>query len=292
MNSLTTKTKVLNLFRSIFMLRPNEVALATLTRGKTFGSMITRLVPNHYQYPKGSKRRVVRNGISYLFDLSDMVDWFNYFGFREIERDNYYKLLDNNNVVIDVGANIGEFSLKTAKLIGRLGRVYAFEPDPENFERMKSNVSLNPELSLRISVQKLGLGETPGQVKLAVVNSTNRGMNRVVNDADQFTNVPLTTLDMFAKSEHIHQINWIKIDVEGYELKVLKGAEETIKQLRPSLFIELDDNNLRQQMSSASALITWLQKHNYKITNAASGKEVSSAGNFEHCHLDVIAIPF
>lgn len=273
------------------MLRPNEVALATLTRGKTFGSMITRLVPNHYQYSKGSRRKVVRNRISYLFDLSDMVDWFNYFGFKEIERENYYKLLKSNDVVIDVGANIGEFSLKTAQLIGRLGRVYAFEPDPENFERMKKNVSLNPELSLRISARNLGLGETQGQVKLAVVNSTNRGMNRVVNDAAQFANVPLTTIDMFAKSEHIHQINWIKIDVEGYELKVLKGAKETLEQLRPSLFIELDDNNLRQQMSSASALIDWLQKLNYKITDAAGGKELTPTDNFKNCHLDIFAVP-
>ena len=85
-------------------------------------------------------------------------------------------------------------------------------------------------------------------------------------------------------------LNLIKIDVEGYELNVLKGASQTLKNLKPKLFIELDNSNLQRQGHSASELIKFLNQFNYTITNANNNKHVNFNDNFDNCHFDIICI--
>jgi FkbM family methyltransferase len=277
--------------RQVFMLAPFEKFLAKQTLGKLPDSLLGRLVPNNYQYKPGSIRVAGRNGITFRFDLNDMVDWFNYFGFKELERDKIFTLLKPDDVLLDVGANMGEFSLKVAQLVGLGGKVISFEPDPVNYQRLQTNFSLNPELAARIKVHNVGLGEFPGTVNLSVVNESNRGMNRVVRDAVNFNSITINRLDNIVLSEQMTKVDWIKIDVEGFEMNVLKGAEQTIQQFRPSLFIELDDKNLREQNSSASELVNWLNEGGYKVTIAKSGEELKSTTDFSNCHYDVLAIP-
>jgi len=273
------------------MFAPLEKLLANQTQGKLPDSVIGRLAPNNYQYKPGSIRIATRNGITFRFDLNDMVDWFNYFGFKELERDNLFKALKPGDVVIDVGANMGEFSLKVSQLVGERGKVISFEPDPVNFQRLQTNFSLNPELAARIEVHNVGLGEFPGTVNLSVVNESNRGMNRVVKDALNFNSITINTLDNIVLSGQLTKLDWIKIDVEGFEMNVLKGAEQAILQFKPSLFIELDDKNLREQNSSASDLVNWLTERGYIVTIAQSNQVLQSTDNFINCHYDILAIP-
>jgi FkbM family methyltransferase len=277
--------------RQVFMLAPFEKLLAKQTQGKLPDSLLGRLVPNNYQYKPGSIRVAARNGITFRFDLNDMVDWFNYFAFKELERDKLFTLLKADDVLIDVGANMGEFSLKVAQKIGKRGKVISFEPDPVNYQRLQTNFSLNPELAARIKVHNVGLGEFPGTVNLSVVNESNRGMNRVVKDAVNFNSITINTLDNIILPEQLTQLTWIKIDVEGFEMHVLKGAVQTIQQFKPSLFIELDDKNLREQNSSASELVSWLTERGYTVTIARSGEELKSTTDFNNCHYDVLARP-
>jgi FkbM family methyltransferase len=291
LESFGFKTKFLNELRRIFMLAPLEKLLANQTQGKLPDSMLGRLVPNNYQYKPGSIRVAERNGITFRFDLNDMVDWFNYFGFKELERDKLFTLLKPDDVLIDVGANMGEFSLKVAQLLGKGGKVVSFEPDLVNYQRLQTNFSLNPELAARITLHNFGLGEFPGTVNLSIVNESNRGMNRVVKDAVNFNSITINTLDNIVLSEQMTKVDWIKIDVEGFEMNVLKGARLTIQQFKPSLFIELDDKNLREQNSSASELVSWLNESGYTLTIARSGEELKSTTDFSNCHYDVLAIP-
>jgi FkbM family methyltransferase len=273
------------------MFGPLEKLLATQTQNKLPDSLVGRLVPNNYQYKPGSIRVAARNGIIYCFDLNDMVDWFNYFGFKELEREKLFSLLKADDVVIDVGANMGEFSLKVSRLVGNGGRVISFEPDPVNYQRLKTNFSFNPQLAARVKVHNVGLGEFPGTVNLSVVNESNRGMNRVVKDAVNFNSISINTLDNVLLPEQLTKVDWIKIDVEGFEMNVLKGAEHTIQQFKPSLFIELDDKNLQEQNSSASELVNWLIERGYFVTIARTGTELKSTSDFTNCHYDILARP-
>ena len=83
-------------------------------------------------------------------------------------------------------------------------------------------------------------------------------------------------------------IDLIKIDVEGFELKVLKGARK-LMQKSTSLFVEVDDNNLRLQGDTAHDLISFLESYFNHIFIAESGQKVKSTDDFTNCHYDVIA---
>ena len=85
-------------------------------------------------------------------------------------------------------------------------------------------------------------------------------------------------------------IDWIKIDVEGYEARVLRGAAATIARCRPGLFIEVDDANLRAQDDSAAGLLKWVEAAGYDILDAATGRRVVSGPPLEGCHFDALCV--
>ena len=80
----------------------------------------------------------------------------------------------------------------------------------------------------------------------------------------------MTTLDGFLGERTSLPGDWIKIDVEGYEARVLRGAAATIARCRPGLFIEVDDANLRGQGDSAGGLLKWVEGTGYEIPDAAT----------------------
>jgi hypothetical protein len=76
--------------------------------------------------------------------------------------------------------------------------------------------------------------------------------------------------------------------VEGFELKVLKGAEGLIRNRHPHMIIEVDEENLRRQGDSAAELVSFLEKHYSSIINVENGQPVNSSTNFEGCHFDIL----
>ena len=85
--------------------------ICQLTVGKDRNSFLSKLPANHYQYSKNTVRKVTRNKINYLLDISDLVDWHLYFQLKETTHIQLYSQLDKGNVVIDVGTNIGSVLL-------------------------------------------------------------------------------------------------------------------------------------------------------------------------------------
>lgn len=285
------KRKILDVIRLIWKINILEKVLIKFTIGKIFGTLITKISPNYYQYKKGSIRLVNRDGINYNLDISDIIDWFIYFGFKENSRINLYFLINENDVIIDAGANIGDVSLHASKMVGSKGRVYSFEPDSDNFNRLQKNISLNTFSNIE-SINK-GLGDNKGLFNLFQVNKNNRGMNRILFDTNiecPYTVIEVTTIDNFIIENNISKIDLIKIDVEGYEMKVLKGSESTINKFHPKLFIEIDDNNLQKQNNSSKELINFLVNKGYVLSFADNGKLIPRNFNFDNCHFDIIGI--
>ena len=286
------KTKLLNILRLIFLYRPFEVVLTYFTSDSIFGSFISKIPPNHYQYKTPSLRKAKRNGIHYNLDISDIIDWYIYYGFREKSKELLLESIKENDTVIDVGANVGEISLRAANIVGNNGgKIYSFEPDLINFNRFLNNIKINAVKN--ITPINKGLGNADGVFNLSVVDENIRGMNRIVesNESLNTSKIEVIILDNYMKIKNITRVDLIKIDTEGFEMNVIKGAKDLLKRFRPILFIELDEKNLIDQNSSPKEIIKHLINLNYNIVNANNNDTISLNSDLANCHFDIICKP-
>jgi FkbM family methyltransferase len=284
---ISRKTAVFNFFRRIFCIPLFENLLLSL-QSKGF-PLISKLIPPNYLYPSGSFRLTNHKGVVLRVDISNVVDHFLYWN---LVTDDYASILEKikkASIIFDIGANIGSTSLYFSKLNPE-AKIHSFEPNGKTFNRLLDNIQLN-NCSI-ISMYNLGFGEVKSEVKLYEVDEHNPGMNRILPDNINFpfTIIKIDTIDDFCRLNTIDKIDFIKIDVEGYEYAVLAGGINIIKNSKPLIFLELDDNNLRDNNRSAQELIMLLEKMNYKeIQRADTREKISSNYNFKNCHFDIIA---
>lgn len=285
---LPLKVTVLNFFRKLFQFPILEGFLASLTRGKPPGHFFCKFVPNPYQYKKPTFREFKSEGISMRADISDYVGHYYFFGFRDGAQTELFSKCKRHFNVLDIGSNIGFTLLKLAQQAIH-GKVIGFEPDFYNFSCCEHNLNLN-DLS-NVTLLNVGLGSADADLALEARSPNNRGGNRISPIGSKNTiQVPVRKLDSIFASLSLNQLHLMKIDVEGYELRVLRGAEETLKRYKPMLFIEIDNDNLLDQGDSAEMLIDFLIQLGYQsIVTAESKQPIKPGFNFAHCHFDVIA---
>lgn len=290
-SNLSIKTRILNLCRLFFKIRPMENFLVKKTIGKHPDSGFwSKLSPPNYLYAPETFRSAVRNGVKYDLDINKYIDHSLYFGFYDYSLDKLLNLAEGKKVVIDVGANIGLTAVNIAKILPD-AKIYGFEPDKDNISRAEYLLKINHVENCRLI--NSGLGNERKDAKLFKVQSDNPGMNRILKESEEITDVTFSeitvvTLDDFAKENKIENIDLIKIDVEGYELKVLEGASEIIRDSSPDLFIELDDNNLKEQNDSAVKLISFLESFGYEISRADTDEKLISKNVYDNCHFDIV----
>ncbi len=135
---------------------------------------------------------------------------------------------EDGDIFIDVGANIGWYSLLVSVAIPKSVKVYSFEPEPFNYDFLLRNITLNEAQNI-VPVKK-ALGDKEGVVNFYLYPNSNRGRHTVLPLYNyKVIQVPITTLDKFSASEGIERVKLIKIDVEGFEYMVLKGALKTLE---------------------------------------------------------------
>ncbi len=161
-------------------------------------------------------------------------------GIREpVATGHILSILKEDDVVLEVGANIGYYALMEAS---RCRKIYAIEPHPENVERLKRNIELNGYDN--IEVQHAGFAEKDGKLKLYTSELSNwHTAKENPGSPTDFVEVDCYKIDSFAETHETP--TFIKMDVEGYELEVLRGATETLKKIR-HLFIELHGSLLKE----------------------------------------------
>jgi len=133
--------------------------------------------------------------------------------------------IKEGDTVVDVGANIGYYTILFSKLVGDMGRVFAFEPDPVNFAILKKNIALNN--CANVVLEQKAVSNKSGKLTL-YINDENRGDHRIYDSGDERKTVEIevTRLDDYVKSP----INFLKMDVQGAEIFVLEGAEQTLQK--------------------------------------------------------------
>lgn len=172
------------------------------------------------------------------------------------------KLLKQGDNVVDVGAHIGLYTVLAAKIIGKKGKVFSFEPEKSNFSLLMKNITANSLGNVR--AHRLALGKARGKVKLFVdeENSGSSGLNRTkINQHSQM--VTMETLDNLLKNQ---KINFIKIDVEGYEHFVLSGAKKILKKNNEIvIFSEFFPKKLKESGSSAENYFRFIFENGLKV---------------------------
>lgn len=171
-----------------------------------------------------------------------------------------------STVVIDIGAYIGDH---TIAYVNAGAVVYAFEPNPEAFECLRYN------LGGAANLYNIGLSDHDGEMAFLSPNE-NKGMGFL----SEGNGVTVTTLDRQDLTP-----SFIKIDVEGMEINVLRGAENTIKAYRPVMLIEINRPALERNNSSAEEIFEWLKNHHYSFENIYPGQSL------DELQLDIICKP-
>lgn len=166
----------------------------------------------------------------------------------------FQQVLRPGMVVVDAGANIGTHTVALARSVAPDGVVYAFEPQRIVFQTLAANVALN-SLTNVFCLQR-ALGDAPGIARVPPLDYTK---------ANNFGGVPLMVPNAPGEPVDVVRIDdlglpachLIKMDVEGMELAVLRGAEATIMRCQPLLYVEVDRAEQRD------AIVTWLDEHGY-----------------------------
>lgn len=193
---------------------------------------------------------------------------------------------------VDIGAHIGYHSHLAAGLVGPGGAVFAFEPDPEMFKRLKRNLEPFPaahalhaavfERDMNRSFERSPIADESGWGTLTSVGDTPRG-HRVT--------VPCHSLDSWSTAANLTALRAVKLDAEGSESSVVVGAQALLRRFRPVIVLELNGVLLRQAGSSAIALQELLRRERYVMyqLKADQLREIVAPQEFDLA--DAVAVP-
>jgi FkbM family methyltransferase len=182
--------------------------------------------------------------------------------------------LSEGDVAIDIGAHAGQYSLIMAAMCGTSGRVVAFEPDPYARQALQRNLRLNPSIKT-LGIESMAVSDAPG---VAVLYSRGGNANSslarsglgggVADDCEEIV-VPVVTLDSYLRDSGLPTPRWVKIDTEGAEIRILKGAQQLLAsdagiicELHPYAWSEFGNtyDELRQLAAASRRRVRYLDQ--------------------------------
>lgn len=174
------------------------------------------------------------------------------------------ELLPPGGVFLDVGANIGYFSILAAGHMGPRGQVFAFEPGPENFRLIQRSAAAN-DLEGRIHAVEAGLAAADGAARL-FLSEDNLGDHQIFSTGEgrSSTGIRLLNGANYLRSK-LERIDLVKIDTQGSEYGVVEGLLPLLQSLSPAILVELTPLSLRQCGSSGRALVELLARLDQSI---------------------------
>ncbi|MDP2762171.1 MAG: FkbM family methyltransferase [Sideroxyarcus sp.] len=165
-----------------------------------------------------------------------------------------HKSVENDAVILDVGANFGFLSLVWANSISQNGKVIAFEPNISVHNSFKKAIRVN-NLESTIQLKNLAVGNNDGSIEL-FLSSTTSNIMQIGMQPNNKTNIEMVSLDSFSKRNDIVRCDLVKIDVDGIELDILMGATNLLENCKPIFIVETN---------SDKRIIDFFQKHEYQI---------------------------
>jgi FkbM family methyltransferase len=186
-----------------------------------------------------------------------------------IEKHLYLSIVKRGDVVVDIGANVGYFTVLFSDLTGNRGEVHAFEPVPSTFRILTENIRRFPACK-NVHLNRMALGDKDQRTNMLVPRG-DHGQASLVRHSDgswrdveneiASTEIEMMQLDQYA--ERLGRVDFIKCDVEGAELLVLRGAQSTLRRFRPKLVLEIDDRWVRSFGWTTGEVLSFLRQIGY-----------------------------
>jgi FkbM family methyltransferase len=197
----------------------------------------------------------------------DSMEYSVVFGWKEYrEHVMFLSFARLGMTVFDVGANLGVYSLLAAKRVGKEGRVHAFEPTPRTVQKLRANATLN-RFSNIISNQ-LALSDASGEQSFYL--SAEDDQNSLAAVSDTFIRVPTIALDDYIEKNRVLRVDLLKIDVEGAEMNVFKGAQRLLSRPdAPMILLEVNPSALERMGASREDVAALLQQNGYRLRTLA-----------------------
>lgn len=241
----------------------------------------------HNAYITFAYRQIVKkkiDGINYELDLREAIDHAMYFkGSREPGTSQALKkLCREGDVVMDIGANVGSHALPMASYVGESGRVYAFEPVPWAIAKLRRNITLNRFNNLML--EQIALSDVNDEVEMKLRASfkidakSGVGENGKIDEdwwsECDLVRVKLSTLDSYVTDHQIHRLDLIKLDVDGFEGKVIRGAMDTLRKFKPYIIMEIAPAWLEMRGDNVRDILQLLETLDYKLYNETDFKKI------------------
>jgi FkbM family methyltransferase len=201
-------------------------------------------------------------------------------------------ILGQGDVFVDIGANIGYHSFFAAGVVGKNGKVFSFEPDSEIYKCLETNLQEFPQAHAlncavwdregELTFERSSQAQESGWGTLTAVRNLGAG--------EQVT-VRATSLDGWKRESDTAVVRAIKLDAEGSELGVLRGAKRVLSECRPCLMLEVNDVLLRQAKTSGDEVLNELRKHSYQIYEIAAAKLLRIPASIDFSFADCICLP-
>jgi FkbM family methyltransferase len=204
-------------------------------------------------------------------------------------------VLKEGMVFVDGGANEGLYSLFASRCVGPSGRVFSFEPSQREFQRLECNIRLNGLGN--VQAIRAALSDSPGETELHIASSPHSGHNTLGQFAHDVPllrteRVPAQTLDGFAAETALTRLDFLKLDVEGAERRVLEGSRRVLRDMRPMILFEASESALQGQASSLPDLLAFLRSQDYRLYAFSGGTGTPIPAEDETCGSDnMIAVP-
>lgn len=208
--------------------------------------------------------------------------------YEEYETGLFMELLKPGMTVVDIGANVGHYSLIAARMVGDSGRVFSFEPDPHNFDLLSRNIELNGFTN--VTALNMAVSEKKGSLTLHLdkynLGGHSLSAGNVLID-DGTVDVDTVSLDEYFENEAGEWVDVIKMDTQGAEGLIVEGAWRVLKDADPVLLMELWPYGLRNAGYDPATLVANLERlgFSFKVIsdNDEEAKAMDSADVIELC---------
>jgi FkbM family methyltransferase len=227
---------------------------------------------------------VSRDSVTYDLDLSEGIDFAIYLGnlYERQTRSALSKLVSPASLVLDIGANIGAHTLHLAQLVGPMGRVLAFEPTDFAFRKLRRNLDLNRSLASRVEVFHCFLTANDGVSVPNVIYSSwpldvEDGLHAKHLGREMKTGIAQArSLDSILAEHADRKVQLVKLDVDGFECDVLRGASSLLRDTRPIFVMELAPYVLEERGASLDQLVSYFIPNGYVFYDERTHKRLPS----------------